>query len=63
MLQAGRLRVQFLMMSLNFFDLPGVYSASNRNKCQKQTKKIFLVSKAQPLRVADNLIAICETIV
>jgi hypothetical protein len=32
---------------------PGVYSASNRNECQKQ-KKIFLGSRARPTRKADT---------
>jgi hypothetical protein len=41
---------------------PGVYSASNRNKYQKQ-KIMFLVSRAPPVSRADNLTAICEPIV
>jgi hypothetical protein len=36
---------------------PEVYSASNRNKYQKE-RKIFLCSKARPVRKADNLTAI-----
>jgi hypothetical protein len=40
---------------------PGVYSASDRNEYQKQ--KLFLESKARPVRRADNLTAICELIV
>jgi hypothetical protein len=42
---------------------PGVYSAFNRNKYQKQKKKLFLGSRVQPVRRADNLTAICEPIV
>jgi hypothetical protein len=43
---------------------PGVYSASNINECQKQKKKkMFLGSRARPVRTADNLAAICEPIV
>jgi hypothetical protein len=44
---------------------PGVYSASNRNKYEKQNKqkKKVLVSRALPVREADNLTAICEPIV
>jgi hypothetical protein len=41
---------------------PGIYLASNRNEYQKQ-KKMFLGSRAQPVRVADNLTTICEPIV
>jgi hypothetical protein len=39
--------------------VPGVYSASNRNEYQKQTK-IFLVSKARPVRSANNFAAMRE---
>jgi hypothetical protein len=38
---------------------PGVYSASNRNEYQKK-ERMFLRSKARPVRTADNLTAICE---
>jgi hypothetical protein len=38
---------------------PGVYSASNRNEYHKQ-KKMFLGSRARPVRKADNLTVICE---
>jgi hypothetical protein len=38
---------------------PGVYSTSNRNKCQNQ-KKMSLGSKVRPMLEADNLAAICE---
>jgi hypothetical protein len=41
--------------------VPGVYSASNRNKYQKQ--KMFLGSRARPVHNADNLTAICKPIV
>jgi hypothetical protein len=43
---------------------PGIYSASNRNQYQKQKKKknIFVESRAQPVRKADNLTAIREPI-
>jgi hypothetical protein len=41
---------------------PGVHSTSNRNKYQKQKNNIS-VSRAQPVRRADNLTAICELIV
>jgi hypothetical protein len=37
---------------------PGVYLASNRNEYQKQ--KMSLESRARPVRMADNLTAICE---
>jgi hypothetical protein len=40
---------------------PGVYSASNRNEYEKQ--KMFLGSRARPVRKVDNLTAICESIV
>jgi hypothetical protein len=40
----------------------GVYSASNRNECQKQ-KIMFLGSRERPVRRADILTAICEPIV
>jgi hypothetical protein len=61
----------FMMGSLNFFIyliLPaalgaGVYSVSSRNEYPKQKKKIFLGSRAQPVREADNLTAICKLIV
>jgi hypothetical protein len=38
---------------------PGIYSASNRNEYWKQ-KIMLLVSRARPVRSADNLTAICE---
>jgi hypothetical protein len=41
---------------------PGVYSAFNKNEYQKQ-KKMFVESRALPVRRADNLTAICEPIV
>jgi hypothetical protein len=41
---------------------PEVFSASNRNECQKQ-KIIFLVSKVRPVRRDDNLTAIYEPFV
>jgi hypothetical protein len=41
---------------------PGVYSASNINQYQKQKKKVFLGSRALPVRKAD-LTAICEPII
>jgi hypothetical protein len=41
---------------------PWVYSAFNRNEYFKQ-RKMFLGSKARPARKADNLAAICESIV
>jgi hypothetical protein len=41
---------------------PAVYSASNRNEYQKQKKK-NLESRAQPVRKADNLTDINESIV
>jgi hypothetical protein len=42
---------------------PGVYSASNKYEYQKHKKKMFLASRARPVRRADNLTAICEPIV
>jgi hypothetical protein len=41
---------------------PEVYSASDRNKYQKQ-KIMFLWGRARPVRRADNLAAICEAVV
>jgi hypothetical protein len=41
---------------------PGVYSASNIYEYQKQ-KKMFLGSRALPVRRADNRTVICEPIV
>jgi hypothetical protein len=41
---------------------PGVHSASNRNEYQKQ-KKMFLGSKARPVRRADNLTTIYKPVV
>jgi hypothetical protein len=70
MLQAGRSRVRDPMM-LIYFSIylilsaalgPGVYSASNRNEYKKQ-KKMFLWSKARPVRKAYILTAISEPIV
>jgi hypothetical protein len=40
----------------------GVYLASNRNELQKQ-KKMFLGTRARPVRMADDLAVICEPIV
>jgi hypothetical protein len=40
---------------------PGVYSASNINEYQKQ--KMFLGSRARPVRKDNSLAAICELIV
>jgi hypothetical protein len=53
--------IEFFQFTLSFQPQygPGVYSASNRNECQK----MFLGSRARPARKADNLIAICEPIV
>jgi hypothetical protein len=68
MQQAGRSRFPFPMRSLILFSmyliLPaalglGVYSASERNEYQKH-KKVFLGSKALPVRKTDDLAAICE---
>jgi hypothetical protein len=41
---------------------PWVYSASNRNECQKQ-KIMFMGSRALPAHKVDNLTSICESIV
>jgi hypothetical protein len=41
---------------------PGVYSASNKNEYQKQ-KTMFMGSRTQPARKADNITAIYEPIV
>jgi hypothetical protein len=41
---------------------PRVYSASNRNECQKHKNK-FLGSRARPASKANNLTAICESII
>jgi hypothetical protein len=38
----------------------GVYSACNRNECQKQKKN---VSRVQPVHKTDSLSAICEIVV
>jgi hypothetical protein len=65
MLQAGRSRVRF-PMSLNFSIKlilsapcgPGVDSASDRNEYLESSSR-----KGSPAHEADNLSAICETIV
>jgi hypothetical protein len=63
-----RSRVREPMTWINFFSIyliipaslgPGVHSASNRNEYQKQ-RKMFLGSRARPVRTADNLTAICK---
>jgi hypothetical protein len=41
---------------------PAVYSASNRNDTRSR-KIMFLGSRAQPVRRAGNLTAICELVV
>jgi hypothetical protein len=41
----------------------GVYSASNRNECHKQKKKVSGGNRVRPARKAHNLTAICEPIV
>jgi hypothetical protein len=41
---------------------PSIYLTSNRNKYQKQ-KIMFPGSRARPVRRADNITAICESIV
>jgi hypothetical protein len=41
---------------------PRVYSAPNKNEYQKQ-KIVFLESRDRPVRMSDNLTAICEKIV
>jgi hypothetical protein len=69
MLKAKRSRVQDRMKLINLFNLPVpsgrtrpcVNSISNINGHWKQ--KIFLWSKARPLRRAYNVTAICEPIV
>jgi hypothetical protein len=40
---------------------PGVHSTSNRNEYQKQ--KMSLGSKVRPVLRADNLTAICQSII
>jgi hypothetical protein len=67
MLQAGTSRVRDPMKSMFSIYLnlpatlgPGVYSACNRNEYQKQGEKMFLGSKARPVRGADILTAIYE---
>jgi hypothetical protein len=42
---------------------PGIYSASNINEYQKQRKKMFLGSGAQPVLKADKLATIYLLIV
>jgi hypothetical protein len=66
MSQTGRSWLRLPMWSLHFLlgvILPaalgsGVYSASNRNEYEKQTK--FMGSRPLPARKADILTAICE---
>jgi hypothetical protein len=56
--------IEFILMYL-ILPAPlglGVHSASNRNEYQKQTK-MFVGSRARPMRRTDNLIAICEAII
>jgi hypothetical protein len=71
MLQAWRSWVRDSIMNAFFFSIylilpaalgPGVYSASNRNEYQKQKKNIFMWSRARPVRKADSLNAICESL-
>jgi hypothetical protein len=50
-----------------FFNFPNPLSCTrpsvcSRNEYQKQKKKMFLASKARPVRKANNLTAICEPI-
>jgi hypothetical protein len=68
MLQSGRSRVRFPMISFNVFQFtypfqpqygPGVYSTSNRNGYQKQ-KIMFVGSRARPVRKTGNLTAIYD---
>jgi hypothetical protein len=52
-------RIFYIFLILPATHVPGVCSAGNRNKYQKQ-KIVFVRSRAQPVRRADNLAEICE---
>jgi hypothetical protein len=66
MLQAGRSRIRFPMKSLDFFNLP---DPSSRNVVLVSTQPLEMSTmklprgKRSPARKADNLTAICESIV
>jgi hypothetical protein len=67
MLQAGRLRVQFPMRSLDFFNLPNPSSrtmalGSTQSVTEMSTRNLPL-GKGRPAHKADNLTTICEPIV
>jgi hypothetical protein len=57
MLQVARPRVRNSMKSFDFFSLPnpfirfGVYPVSNRNKYQKQNKKLWGVERGKRVRL------------
>jgi hypothetical protein len=64
MLQAGRSQVRVLVRLLDFLidlilPVAEVDSASNRNEYQESSWR----GKGRPARKADNLTAICESIV
>jgi hypothetical protein len=66
MLQVGRLRVRFLMRSLDFFKLP---NSSIPNivmgwiqRLTEMTTRKLAGGKGRPARKADNFTAICESI-
>jgi hypothetical protein len=67
MLQAGRSRVPFRMLSLSFFNLP---NPSSRTMALEWTQPLTEIStrnipvcKGRPARKGNNLTAICEPIV
>jgi hypothetical protein len=56
--------IEFFSIYLILLDAlgPGVYTVSIRNEYKKQ-QKVFLGSRARPVRKADNLTAIYEPVV
>jgi hypothetical protein len=64
-LQAGRSPDRFLMGLLNysFFNLPKPPSCTDLSPRVNEYQKLSLASNALPARKADNLTAICESII
>jgi hypothetical protein len=60
MVQAGRSRVQFPMMSLDFRVFPYLSSRAMALGWTQRLRSIFLGGKGHPARKADNLTAVCE---
>jgi hypothetical protein len=69
-MQAGRPRVRVPMRSLNCFKLPNSSSRTMAlgltqplTEMSTRNHKMFLESRARPMRKADNFTVICEQIV